>query len=287
MNVRETLCAIVGREKFRGTLRWLHHSNPELWAEVMQLTAFLPDTASASQRVWHVVHQMYSTPVCNITNNNLKWADFERGYCVTASRSAKAMMQHQRGDFDNCYTDEINQKRSASNKKAHADGRIVREPWSEEMKKIVLEKSRATCLERYGVDNYRKSEEARQLAARLVYERHLAAGGLPREQRDARRQYYDAVAYHTNENWVNHFERINPTRIERGPQHHLDHIYSRAEGYKNGVDPQIIGHWTNLRILPLKSNSAKRDRCDKTLEQLIEDYQRAINKYEQACQILT
>lgn len=275
MNVRDTLLEIVGREKFRATLRWLHRSNPELWVEVMQLTSFLPDTASAPQRVWHIVNEMNYIPKCRISNDLLKWADFNRGYCETASRSAKTIVQHIRGDFIDNYNEEINQKRSASNKQAAERGRKYRDKSTYTEESLV--KAKATCIAKYGVDNYRKSKEARQLAAKLVYERYLANGGIPREQRGAREQYYDAVAYYTNESWVNHFDKINPSRIERGPENHLDHIYSRAEGYKNGIDPQIIGHWTNLRIIPFKQNSSKRDRCDKTIERLMEDYHQGVS----------
>lgn len=280
MNVSETLCAIVSGTNFRGTLRWLHRSNPELWAEVLQLTSFLPDTASAPQRVWHVVNNINQIPTCPVTKKQLKWADYNRGYCVTINRSSKMMMQHERGDFAHTFTDEINQKRSAGNKRAVERGRKYRDKstYTEES----LAKAKATCITKYGVDNYSKSSEMRELAAKLVYERYLANGGIPREQRGARRQYYDAVAYYTNESWVKYFDKINPTRIERGPQHHLDHIYSRAEGYKNSIDPKIIGHWTNLRIIPFKRNSSKRDRCDKTLEQLMEDYHREIIANEQS-----
>lgn len=275
MNVREILSAIVSGTNFRATLRWLHRSNPELWAEVLRLTSFLPDTASAPQRVWHVVNNVDQIPICRITNKSLKWADFNRGYCGTASRSARMVMQHERGDFKDTYNAEINQKRSVGNKQAVERGRKYRDKSTYTEKS--LDKAKATCIAKYGVDNYRKSVEMRQLVAKLTYERYLANGGIPREQRAAREQYYDAVAYHTNESWVKHFDKINPSRIERGPENHLDHIYSRAEGYKNGIDPQIIGHWTNLRIISLKQNSSKRDRCDKTLEQLMEDYQLGIS----------
>jgi len=54
--------------------------------------------------------------------------------------------------------------------------------------------------------------------------------------------------------------------------YHLDHIYSRKEGFDNDVPPEIIGHWTNLRLLPARINNGKSAGCDKTIEKLYEDY---------------
>ena len=93
--------------------------------------------------------------------------------------------------------------------------------------------------------------------------------------REEIRHYYDEVAKYTNESWIAHFDKINPKRLVRSNKYHLDHIYSIFQGFKEGISPEIIGHWTNLRMLSKSENSGKKDRCDKTKEQLLEDF----NKY--------
>ena len=40
------------------------------------------------------------------------------------------------------------------------------------------------------------------------------------------------------------------------------------------IPPEIIGHWTNLRLLPKLDNTSKGADCHKTKEQLYEDYYR-------------
>lgn len=49
---------------------------------------------------------------------------------------------------------------------------------------------------------------------------------------------------------------------------HIDHIYSVAEGYRNGVPVDIISHPLNLRIIPASENLKKNSRCDITLDDL-------------------
>lgn len=89
--------------------------------------------------------------------------------------------------------------------------------------------------------------------------------------------YYDAVAKYTKESWLSHFYKINPNKLKRSfHAYHLDHIYSIIDGFNNNVDPEIIGHWTNLQLLPKMKNIKKQRRSDKTLEQLLEDF----NYYE-------
>jgi hypothetical protein len=81
-----------------------------------------------------------------------------------------------------------------------------------------------------------------------------------------------AVENFTKDSWYYSYSRINPDGLERGLEYHLDHIYSRKEGFDNNVPPEIIGHWTNLQMLLANENNGKCARCDKTIEKLYEDY---------------
>ena len=51
---------------------------------------------------------------------------------------------------------------------------------------------------------------------------------------------------------------------------HVDHIYSVLDGFTNGVEPAIISHPVNLRILEAKTNSSKGPKSEMTLEELME-----------------
>jgi len=54
--------------------------------------------------------------------------------------------------------------------------------------------------------------------------------------------------------------------VERAYQ--LDHKFSVLEGFKQGVDPKIIGNINNLEFIPWEDNLTKGSNCSITLEEL-------------------
>ena len=92
------------------------------------------------------------------------------------------------------------------------------------------------------------------------------------EEKSALELYMIEVENFTKDSWYYSFSRINPNGLERGKEYHLDHVYSRKEGFDNNVPAKVIGHWTNLQMLPAKENNGKSSKCHKTKEQLYEDY---------------
>jgi hypothetical protein len=219
------------------------------------------------------MNDVYSVPRCSETNTETKWISYDNGYTKTSSRSVKMKQQHLRGDFADTYDEITNKRRSESNKKAWETGRRKETVLTAEIKERRIEKIKKTCLEKYGVDNYRKTKTMREMAAKLVYRRYLDSGGIPREQRSTRDSYYSEVWIHTNKSWYEHFHDINPESIQRGNDYHLDHIYSIQQGFIDNVPPEIMGHWTNLRLIDARKNKSKRNKCDKSIEQLYEDYE--------------
>ena len=61
--------------------------------------------------------------------------------------------------------------------------------------------------------------------------------------------------------------------MERGKNYHLDHIYSVADGFSNGILPQIIANPTNLQLLSAFDNQSKQRRSDMTKEELFQKYE--------------
>jgi len=56
----------------------------------------------------------------------------------------------------------------------------------------------------------------------------------------------------------------NPNGIVR------DHMVSVKYGFDNNIDPKIIGHPANCKLITLKENSYKHTNCSITIEQLLE-----------------
>ena len=249
----------------KSATRYLYKTHPDLWIKILEQTSFLPDTALAKQRVWHILNDVWQIPTCPVTGQQVKW--WENRYLKTSNRSAKTQWQHKRGVFANLYSEEVNRKRAASNKKTFIAGLRKKPTLTEEIKRLRLEKAKETNLKRYGVTNGGQSQQARQKVA----DARIRNGATPRHLRSLRRLYYDAVWKFTEMSWKDHFDLINSERINRS-QNALDHIYSIQQGFRDSIPPYVIGHWTNLRIITLSENSVKGMQCGKTQDKLFKDF---------------
>lgn len=137
---------------------------------------------------------------------------------------------------------------------------------SEEIKS----KIKQTCLERYGVDHISKLQEVHQkqveaqvgMSYEFYYEVFL-------KKFDS---YRRKVWAETKKQPLQELENFDKRARTNG--YHLDHIYSVKQGFINDVDPKIIGNICNLRMLKCEENISKRDRCDMTLEDLLESYKK-------------
>lgn len=82
-------------------------------------------------------------------------------------------------------------------------------------------------------------------------------------------KYKTMVRTLSQESYSTNIYTIDKDR-KRGRKYHLDHIYSIAKGFENNIDPKIISHPCNLRIIPHSLNESKFIRCDIGLEELME-----------------
>lgn len=58
-----------------------------------------------------------------------------------------------------------------------------------------------------------------------------------------------------------------------------DHIYSRNKGFENLIDPYIISHPANCKLLRHNDNISKHDKCGISFEELVEKIKNWNNKY--------
>lgn len=65
----------------------------------------------------------------------------------------------------------------------------------------------------------------------------------------------------------------NPNGVSR------DHMYSVKQGFLNGVDPKIISHPANCKLVLQSENFSKRDGCSITLEELMKRIEEWDKKY--------
>jgi hypothetical protein len=93
---------------------------------------------------------------------------------------------------------------------------------------------------------------------------------IPFEQLPAWQMYENIVDRITRESWNYHHDKVNPDNLARGKGYELDHKYSKHQGFLNQVPPEIIGHYSNLQMIPRYANRKKYNKCSITIEQLYE-----------------
>ena len=57
-------------------------SYPELKAQIFSLTLFLPDKANTSQRIYHIINDLFEVPVCKSCGNTVSFWNFYDGYRI-------------------------------------------------------------------------------------------------------------------------------------------------------------------------------------------------------------
>lgn len=248
----------------KNATRRLKSTHPDLWQEILDATDFLPEDAKPKQRIWHILNDTYKRPTCPETGEYVKW--WENRYLKTSSISASTSRRNRLG-LNNNQTKEAKEKRASTLKEGYSSGRVKSKKWTKEESKQRYEKIKKATEEKYGVHSTLLLKEVRE----QQYQTKVKKGIItPREKRPARQLYYDSVISLTKKSWNEHFDKINPERLNRS-EWDLDHIFSIQEGFRQGIPPYIIAHWTNLRMLEPRENYSKGMRCDKTKEQLFED----------------
>lgn len=87
--------------------------------------------------------------------------------------------------------------------------------------------------------------------------------------RTAYQAYVAEVRYVTN---LQPIFKLKNYEIRGYQTYHLDHKFSVVEGFRQNIDPNIIGDLVNLEYIPAKENIKKSSRCSITLEQLMKSY---------------
>lgn len=94
------------------------------------------------------------------------------------------------------------------------------------------------------------------------------------------KKYIQAVRAQTNKSWRHKRGFFCHYGEKRGrTDYHIDHEFSMLDGFKNDVQPEIIGHWTNLHMIPYDKNIRKGAQSTKSLEMLYMHYEWGKRKY--------
>jgi len=142
------------------------------------------------------------------------------------------------------------------------------------------EKIKSTNLIKYGDERSQRSKEVKE---RMRNTREAKGLWISLENKSDWELYKRLVNRATEENLLLHgIKYINENRQSLRKQNKLlktysdkltvDHKFSVHEGFKNNIDPKIIGNIVNLRILTRSQNSKKHVDCLFTLDDLLSAY---------------
>ena len=91
----------------------------------------------------------------------------------------------------------------------------------------------------------------------------------PRHIRSYRDEWERQVDLETERSYRKYKHIINPLDLPRElSAYHLDHRYTKHEGFLNNIDPKVIGNYNNLQMLWWEDNLSKSTNCDITLDEL-------------------
>lgn len=94
------------------------------------------------------------------------------------------------------------------------------------------------------------------------------------------KKYQKKVRYYTNKQNLKSLPNYEKRGVYMGKSsntYHLDHKYSILEGFKNNINPELIGNIHNLEMIPGYENRKKYKNCSITIELLLELTQNKIS----------
>jgi len=110
-------------------------------------------------------------------------------------------------------------------------------------------------------NNWKKNKRCR-----LCYEINKLENSV--KNKEGWEQYHFLVWSYSEKNYLKFKDIINPNNYKRSKNFHLDHKYSISEGFKNNIDPLIIGGVNNLQIISAKENLSKGVKCSININEL-------------------
>ena len=174
------------------------------------------------------------------------------------------------------------------------------------------EKVTKTCLKKYGVEHSFQSDNYKQKAK----ETWLKKYGCHVTQSPIILERIKQTMLKKDENGLNGYDRIRQTNEKNGiwlplsqytdfrlycrlvametrkhmkslenydkrgfaeDEYHCDHMYSKYQGFVDGILPVVIGSKINLKMIKSRDNLSKSRKCSITKEQLFEMFEQSLN----------
>lgn len=231
------------------------------------------------QKTYHELYldKQTTIPSCPVCSGSLRFTGLRSGYTQSCSASCRNRNPEFLRKYKNACLAKYGTEFASQSvefrdmvKATNISKYGVDNPFKSEQ---VRKKFKENFIEKYGVDNPSRLD---RVIDKIKQSRIASGGWISDEDRSNLELYRIAVKKVSAKSYHNYYYKINPNNLPRSRyKYHLDHIFSVEEGFKQGIPPEVIGHWTNLRMLWHLDNSIKNTKCHKTLEKLLEDFNNA------------
>lgn len=233
------------REKNKDLLEWVNsHELPF-------------ETTTLTEKVYLIVSGI--DPICK-NNKKKTFMSWTSGYAPGCGRPGLCACVHEL--VNSAHHRKIKKLQTDQNYKKKIGKKI-----SKKLNRYYTNASEEELMLRY--DNVKKSLQDEKVKEKRAKTKIEKGQQIDPKDRTAKEEYYYQVGLITANSYRDHYDEINPLGLPRN-EYHLDHIFSRIEGFIQEIPPEIIGHWKNLQMLPEVKNKEKSRRCDHTLEELLE-----------------
>lgn len=239
------------------------------------------------EKVYFYLHDLKSRPLCKHCNyNTVSFDTFSKGHHDYCSIKCSSNSDKKKNDIKNTCLERYGVENI---------GLVTREKALKTMEDKYgghisttdgyKEKYRKTCLERYGWEHVFKTDDFKSKMSELFLEKYGSIypmknkdmieksllirkknGNIYKWTEDELKDiqsYRRSVSYYTEKSYEEYKHIINPDNLERGiHSNHIDHIFPVIEGWRNGIDPKLISHYKNLRLVDSYENLSKGERTD-------------------------
>lgn len=205
-----------------------------------------------NETIWNILND-FPENKCKVCGNITDFRNIKLGYYICCSNSCRAKSG------------------------AHGLKEKLKEYSEDELTSLYEKQNDArvkTFKEKYGVENPMKIPEIKEKNHESMFKTNLESGRwlkTPERKGDYTKYCYLVEFYSEKQNLKSLSNIENRGSYLDGENaHHLDHKFSKKQGFLNNIPPHIIGSIHNLEMLPFRINCKKVDKCSITKEELFE-----------------
>jgi hypothetical protein len=292
LNTKDEFIKYFNSNKIKLSESSLSKIYPELVISINNSITFYSD--NFPEKVYCYLHELISIPVCKHCNyNTVSFDTFSKGYhdyCSVkcSSNSVDKKNQIKKTCFSKYGVENIG---LITRDKAL---KTMIEKYGSHVSKTEQYKNKykETCLERYGEEHIFKTKDFKNNMNYLFIEKYghihpmknkdIVVKSLLVRKKNGNiykwteeelkdiQSYRRAVSYYTEKTYEEYKYIINPDNLERGVHtNHIDHIFPVIEGWKNKIDPKLISHYKNLRLIDSYENLSKGERTNFSIQDFL------------------